>query len=368
MIIGGFVQFIKSLFCWHGFDNRIRFISINFLNFISFIIINESFINIPLIAVVGLFLLLIISLVATQRRLRDAQLYHSWLFAPSATFLLSGLVIIFVGHGSIYWLLLLPLLLCLLLLTYPSKQHKKYIFGYNGPVDLSEYQTSERSYTNTGDRIEPTMNAQHASDDSFNHHKRIIPDNTTYEVPTLNGDIGESIRLALFSNRNAQITLSVITALLVLAITMSFIFAEPTETAESTQPNISSFEEEIEPLQHRITLPDNFDLLVSLHNGIVINWQADATEENKLWHIETAIGDISCQSITFNKGETIRSYKVIVEDGDEYFAYFSPLDTKALVRGLAIKGKFSLCGYSFSLKGSQAILGKNQFYADLLAN
>ena len=371
------MQFIKSIFCWQGFDNRVRFISINFLSFISFIIINETFIQTALVSVIALLILSIICLTTTQRRLRDAQLHRNWLLAPTSTFLISGLIIIFVGHGSIYWLLLVPLLLSLLLLTYPSSKPLQYILGYFGPVDLSEYQENKAN-SNTGKRIEPTMNATYsaneyhqslhsdASADNLAATKAQIITNNLAQTPTSTGDLGESIRLALFSNRNAQVTLSVIAVLLVLAISMSLIFAEPTKVVETQQRDVATIEGNADALQHRITLSDNFDLLVSTHNGIVINWQADATEQEQLWDITSAIGDKSCQSIAFNKGETIRSYMVNVENEDEYYAYFSPLDTKALIKNLAIKGKFSLCGYEFSLKGSQAVLGKTAFYANLL--
>ena len=49
-----------------------------------------------------------------------------------------------------------------------------------------------------------------------------------------------------------------------------------------------------------VLITNNFDLLVSAHNGLVINWQADSTNENKLWDIATAVGDANCQKITFH--------------------------------------------------------------------
>ena len=77
-------------------------------------------------------------------------------------------------------------------------------------------------------------------------------------------------------------------------------------------------------------------------------------------------GDKSCQTISFNKGEAIRPIGVLVDNGSDYFASFSPLDSKELIQALAFRGNFSLCGYNFSLKGSQAVLGKNSQYAPFL--
>ena len=151
-----------------------------------------------------------------------------------------------------------------------------------------------------------------------------------------------------------------------LAIVISLIFGGESKTAETEDIQTVAAEDSPIELQHRITLPDNFSLMVSPHNGLVINWQADSAENKELWNITHAQGDSSCQAIEFNKGDAIRSYKVNIEQNSEYFAYFSPLDTKVLVKNIAFKGKFSLCGYEFSLKGSQSALGKVEFYANLI--
>jgi hypothetical protein len=45
------------------------------------------------------------------------------------------------------------------------------------------------------------------------------------------------------------------------------------------------------------------------------------------------------------------------------FADFSPLDTQQLIQLIAFKRSFNLCDYDFSLKGSQAALGKHHAYA-----
>ena len=115
-----------------------------------------------------------------------------------------------------------------------------------------------------------------------------------------------------------------------------------------------------------LAMPDNFNLYLSTFQGIIIHWQADQVESGELWSQATATGDESCQAIKFNKGSSLRPLNVLVENGSDYYASFSPMDSKELVRALAFRGKFSLCGYSFSLKGSQAALGKNNNYAHYL--
>jgi len=371
------VQLIKSLFCWQGFDNRQRFIVINITCFIAFIILNEIFINFKFGAIAMLLSCSSICLTATQRRLNDAQLHKNWLLAPAGSFLIVGLIITFIGHGSSYWLLLIPLLLALLLLTYASKEKKHYILGYNGPINLAEFeQRTQPSFRNT-QRVEPTMHNASTVQAQINTRSQHLHTHNPEKVysATLqtkqystdkqdNIDIGESIRLALFSHKNARITITVTSFLLILALVISMTFGRSPTTETIAEPTNETKNAKVDFL-HRLALPDNFSLMVSPQSNIVINWQADTGEDQQIWDLATAKGDKSCQNIAFSKGESIRTYNVSVIDGD-YYAYFSPLDTKAIIRSIAFKNTFSLCGYNFSLKGSQATLGKSAFYANLI--
>ena len=117
----------------------------------------------------------------------------------------------------------------------------------------------------------------------------------------------------------------------------------------------------------KLDMPDKFSLYQSEFNGIIIYWQADTMADTKLWSQQTAQGDKSCKEISFNKGKSIRTQTVLVENKENYYANFSPLDSEELIQALAFRGNFSLCGYKFSLKGSQAALSKNAHYSDLLS-
>jgi hypothetical protein len=116
-------------------------------------------------------------------------------------------------------------------------------------------------------------------------------------------------------------------------------------------------------------MPDAFSLYLSPYKGLIISWQADEVNNGTLWSQVDVQGDKSCNNIAFsprksNKQNTFRTLNVTVEETTNYYASFSPLDTKELIQSLAFRGKFSLCGYSFSLKGSQSALGKNKHYAE----
>jgi hypothetical protein len=117
---------------------------------------------------------------------------------------------------------------------------------------------------------------------------------------------------------------------------------------------------------HPITLPDNFSLMLTEHQGLIINWVAESSSSEEIWSLSSGQGDQSCKEIIFNNGEKIRTLSVYPENGTEFFAQFSPLDTANLLQAIAFRGDFSLCGYKFSLKGSQAVLGKNSPYADMI--
>lgn len=371
------MQFIKSLFCWHGYDNRLRFILISITSFIAFIILNESLNEYKLSAVFILMLCSSTCLATTRRRLNDAQLHNNWILAPAGSFLFTGLIIVYIGHAGSYWLLLVPLLLALLLLTYPSKRQKHYILGYNGPVDLTDFQAIKKPNSRNSQRVEPTMNGNNTNQPAVNDSDyRPLADSQTNKPSATfhanhsttdkhnNIDIGESIRLVLFSKKNARITIAVTSLLLVIALLISLIFGN-SKTVKAPQEQIIDVQEITIDFQNKLTLPDNFSLMLSPDSALVIQWQTEADENHEVWALANAKGDKNCENITFNNGESIRSYRVSVKNND-YYAYFSPLDTKALINSIAFKNKFSLCGYNFSLKGSQAILAKSPYYTELL--
>lgn len=366
------MQLIKSLFCWHGFDNRQRFIIICIVCFITFIISNESFARVNIASITILLLLVATCLASTQRRLNDAQLIKNWLFAPAGSFFSTGLLIIFIDHSASYWLLALPLLLSLLLLTYPSKAQKRYIFGYSGPVNLSQYCQITKTKSRNNQRVEPTLNSIHETQSAHEHMQYSSYSNntgtpTTQHIQTHSGDnlndIGETIRLALFSHKNARLTLLIIATLVTLVVLISITFNSPNES--TPQKPLIINDNNINEYANKLALEDNFSIMSSTHNTMVIHWQANVLNSDNVWLLETAIGDKSCKAITFNNGDEIRTFRVTSKN-NAYFAYFSPIDTKLLIQNIAFKNSFSLCGFNFSLKGSQATLGKSPFYADYI--
>ena len=150
---------LKSLFCLHGYDNRLRFFVINFSIYLFALFSNAIFSAHISLSIIVLILLSVICAIATKRRLNDAELNNNWLFVPCCSFFVVQVIIVF-NHSYAYWLLVLPISLTLFLFTYQGKQTRDYILGYCGPIDLSEYLKSYQNNKQQFSRIEPTINAQ----------------------------------------------------------------------------------------------------------------------------------------------------------------------------------------------------------------
>ncbi len=366
------MPFIQSLFCLQGADNRARFYSIILVCSLSFLLLNLLIGNLFF----SLFLLIIttvISTLSTQRRLKDAQLKKAWLILSSSSYFLSGLIIIFIDNNYINWLIVLPLFVSALLLTYPSQKKQNYILGYAGPIDLSSYEKANN--INLQQRIEPTLLDDNlAIDTELSQHQvtsnHFIKQQVNKEVTSdTSNDIGEFLRKKLL--QHSKIITIAIGLLFTLIILLAFIDTKESTavvTATEHAKNSNKVTKQITKLARLspLEMPDNFTLYLSQYNGVILHWQATAAELNPLWSQTTAKGEESCKTITFNNKEKYRTLEVIVEDQQNHYASFSPLDTANLLKAMALRGSFTLCGFKFSLKGSQAILGKHSHYADFI--
>lgn len=364
---------LKSLFCLTGSDNRQRFIAIHISCYFLFTVVTSILSFSSLLSFFSLLLFVTIFTFSTKRRLNDANLNINWLLAHSGSFLMAGLIVILSGYNASYWLLSFPLVISTLLMTYKSQKHN-HILGYCGNIDLSRYVRQENYHQEN--RIEPTFNGNYVenSQSSTSHntnHSFVQQVNVSKKsVYESDYDIGEAIRLRLFNNKNAVLTITILTLVVIVAMILSFVISSPDEDKNPTQQKneVSSTNELATALLNEVTLPDNFSLFVSPYNGITIKWEGDSSNTRILWQQLTAQGDDSCMTMTYNNGEVIRTLNVIQEDNGYYLAKFSPLDTKILIRNIADRSSFTLCGYKFSLKGSQSALGKHSYYSKFIAN
>ncbi|MDO6488849.1 hypothetical protein Q4503_14175 [Colwellia sp. 6_MG-2023] len=377
------MQFLKSLFCLHGLDNRTRFFTISIGVYVLFIMLVSAFSNSIIIPLILLVIFSLILGLTSLRRLHDAKLNKKWLLAPCLTFLLVGIIIIISQQSSSYYLLILPTLCSAVLLTYQSTNKHSYILGYYGPVDMNECRQNSHKSAQSQYRIEPTLVSDTSSNNyysqthndssqEYNQTDKIEDDNYSHHrQANKQTDIGELIRLNLLNNRKAQLIIVAIIGITLIGVSTSWLI-HYLDSADETLINQNNNKEQVSVLpsilrSHPLPMPDNYTLYLSEHSGISINWQADEVENSLLWSQLTAQGDESCKEISFNKGKPIRTLSVKVEESNgsnsNYFASFSPLDSQELIQALAFRGNFTLCGYNFSLKGSQAALGTNNQYS-----
>jgi hypothetical protein len=380
ILLGVFVLLLKSLFCFTGSDNRRRFIIIHLSCYFLFAIISSTLATNGQLSFLTLCFFISIATFSTKRRLNDANLNINWLYAPASSFFITGLIIIFTGYSASYWLLLLPLMISALLMTYKGPANKRYILGYRGNIDLTAYSKKENQQNQT--RIEPTFNQDSLSYSvtsklpPSSSHIHLKNKNKTYfneqNIDILGNkishDIGEAIRLKLFNHKNALFTIVTLILLIIMAMTLTSVIStspKGNDTASLDNEVIKTTLSQQVRLQ-KINFPDNFTLFLSSFDGITIKWQGDTTSDIFLWQQLTAQGDKTCETITFNNGNMIRTLSVVQENGSDYLATFSPLDTEMIIKNIAIRGSFSLCGYKFSLKGSQSVLGKHQYYSEII--
>ncbi|NQY86628.1 MAG: hypothetical protein HRT51_02605 [Colwellia sp.] len=377
------MQFLKSLFCVQGLDNRSRFFAICGAVYLVFIMLTSAFTGKAIISLAILALFTSILVLTSLRRLKDAKLNKNWLLVPNVIFVLTALIIIFSEYSSSYYLLIISAFCLAVLLTYPSVNNKNsaplnYILGYCGPVDMSEYQQITHQGKQAKFRIEPTLACDNAANLNNDDQAVLSIDETTspYDKNEQRIDLGEIIRLKLVNNKKAQLAIAIILTIALVSVCASWLmkYLSNNEQVQTVQESnkVTKSTQNILERKHYLAMPDNFSLFLSQHQGIIINWQADEVSTPLLWSQLSAQGDNSCQQISFNKGKPIRTLKVQVENNttvangvyNNYFASFSPLDSRALIQALAFRGSFSLCGYNFSLKGSQAALGKHKQYTD----
>lgn len=375
------MQFFRSLFCFRGYDNRPRFFAISNIIYILCILLTPVFKGNIFIFVLFLTLFTLVLSLTTLRRLHDARLNKNVILAPSLTFLLIATITIFTEQSTTFYLFIIPMLCSSILLTYPSSKKLNFILGYYGPIDMQEYQLES---TQQKLRIEPTLiQTQPVNIDNDSIFNTIATDDNNYfqdnKSSNRQEDLGEIIRLKILSNMKTPLFFYAVLGLMFIAFTTYWLLDfvnTPENTLDEINPSqITTNNNHSLIRNHPLPMPDNYTLHLSEYRGISINWQADEVSSTVLWSQTTAIGDDSCKEITFDKGEALRTLSVRIESTasdsvvkqNNYFAYFSPLDSKALVQALAFRSNFTLCGYHFSLKGSQAVLASNEQYAQWIS-
>nr|WP_243886079.1 hypothetical protein [Shewanella algae] len=165
------------------------------------------------------------------------------------------------------------------------------------------------------------------------------------------------------AQRNGLAIAALVTALLGLGLIIWLLWpqAEPNDASGREATEIAA------ETSDRVTvrLPDSFSL--SLDGDLLrMSWLGYTDAPGPLWDLATAKGDRRCAELVFNNGTGYRPMSVVIGDNGKVEAAFSPLDSQVIVQDMARRGSVKLCGYDFSLKGSQAALGSVPAFRQLI--
>lgn len=375
------MQFIKSLICLKGLDNSQRFIGVATVCLVSFFIFNELFLSAVLTKLVLVSLTSVCYFAAAIRRCRDAKHGARAAWVASAISLSSLIAIVFIDSGLSYIAILLPVLSSIYLFSLPSNSPQVYVLGYSGPVDLSDFSKPVMVETKPiSSRIEPSLFGHVNQDDELSFSSATPGDYDRAQSLNTNTVVDQEATLAAnvvaqilygWLNQNQKLVKSGFAAIVVLVgllLSLSPLLDSQLSITDKVENQVTPANSTVESVSiernNLLEMPDQFYLLLDENQGLILHWKADLIRNGEVWSQATAGGDDSCQVIEFNNGDSVRTINVVVENSGNYYANFSPLDTAVVVRSLARRGNFGLCGYNFSLKGSQKALNTNPIYAD----
>ena len=171
---------------------------------------------------------------------------------------------------------------------------------------------------------------------------------------------------ALFAANPRLLPGIAVTAVAMITL-MATISLWPKGTADEVQVEETIAQQTAEPAAPRdeVKLPDGFSL--GLVDGrLVMSWLGDKGEAGEIWSLANAKGDKRCSVLKFNDGSEYRPVSVLMTADTVTEAWFSPLDAQAVIRGVAMRGNVQLCGYKFSLKGTQSRLEAHRAFAPYL--
>jgi hypothetical protein len=112
-------------------------------------------------------------------------------------------------------------------------------------------------------------------------------------------------------------------------------------------------------------IPDGFSVILE-GDVLIVRWLGEADSVGEIWSLASAKGDKTCANLSFNNGSQYRPVMVELMADTAIEARFSPLDTQDIISDIAMRGSVKLCGYNFSLRGSQAALSQNAAFIPYL--
>jgi uncharacterized membrane protein YhaH (DUF805 family) len=358
------VQLLKSLLCFKGYDNGRRFLLINLASYLIFFALSALLAKAALLLLLLLLIGCPIIFASSVRRIHDAGFAKVLSLVPPLVFILCVIGITYIEHNASWFLLIIAVLTTLAMTTISNARVRhinEYVMGYSGPVDLTTAKTKTPSHHYHHERIEPTIAAKSADNlinnniSAPNHLNKVTAPQTN-SAASWEQQLGDWFR---HNQKLALISSGIALVLLVSAIVFGLFDQEvpPKEAVAQPETIIQSKQR-----KNKIEMPDSFWVMLDQYDALTIGWQGDYQKDGEIWSALTAQGDKDCTQINFTIRDEYRTMKVTIKNQGDYYADFSPVDTKKLIRSIANRDKFKLCGYEFSLKGTQAKLRNNKKY------
>lgn len=349
----------KSLFCVRGRDNWLRFSvisgSLYLVLLLGFVLIGTGggtlFLALLLAPILGL---------STLRRIHDIE-RQSWFVAlglfPFMLFSLSlanesvmvSLISIVIGGGFTLFLAL-------------QQSPQRAIFYYQGYFGPQASPQKARRYS----RVEPTLDGSVPEAEEVRTYDE---ERTTssHQNAGLSRDSDEGMTFTLWliwAKRNQKLLLGLVGSCLFLML-----FSGLWSILDSSEdaPELTSIEQVPQnPVERsEVRLPDGFSLVLE-EDLLIMRWLGEADAPGVIWSLATAKGDNSCAELVFNNGSQYRPVSVALMADTSIEARFTPLDTAEIINDIALRGSLKLCGYNFSLKGSQSALAKSGAFVPYL--
>ncbi len=379
---------LKSLFCTHGYDNGPRLLVVSFAFYIAVLL--ASMLSTAMALVLGIAGIVVLAL-SSWRRLKAAAHSVSMLgltLAPSVAFL--AFSVLDISIISLVINLLLGVGLTAFVAGLKDSERRVYVMGYAGPaLEMTPNVDRMKSRVEPNVRIEPMLS----------HHSEIALDANASEFQqTANSaevrdDESQSstaefvepsaaeqqlneflLRWSEFVRLNKLPVSIAISVVLIASVGASLWLSVSSDEVADKKP--------LEPQQNTplaqtqrvsVKLPDGFALVLEssvtqTQPILVMRWLGDEGQAEQLWSLASAQGDRRCANLTFNDGTQYRPIEVSLLLDSATEARFSPLDTQRIVKDMARRGSVKLCGYNFSLKGSQAAIGRSPEFADILGS
>lgn len=380
----------KTLICLQGNDNGRRFLIISLCCYVLLILLSPVLTK----AAILLVLLLITSsplLAASSiRRIRDAGFPLYLAAIPVIIYWLNLFGISYIEHGAKWALLFIGFVATLAMATISNarvRHNNHYVNGYFGPIIVEKNHQSPVHHN----RIEPTIAGQKQSTEELAHgeteplrfdQETVNPDkisaSKSYNDESFlqsddfsNNRLSWEQHLGHWFSDNKKISLIVAISVSAL-ILISIIFSNTEEIVKDPIEAVKPAESFSKQRLNKLIMPDQFWLMLDQNDAVTIGWEGDYKNDEQLqqngvyWSAETAKGDKDCVNLHFSLGNDIKVLKVTVKSGGDYYADFSPVDSSVIIKSIADKDRFSLCGYEFTLKGTRSLLRKNTAYYQYL--